>query len=129
MVLGGRYELVRRIAVGGMGEVWLGRDQVLGRDVAIKILKDELVGSTEFLEHFRAEARHTASLSHPGIAAVFDYREELIDGRCTAYLVMELVDGEPLSDKLEREGALAVPLALSIVAQCADALHAAHRVG
>ena len=75
-LLGGRYSLAKRIAIGGMGEVWAATDTVLGRQVAVKILRDDLVDSPVFLERFRAEARHTAALAHPGIASVFDYGED-----------------------------------------------------
>ncbi|MFC2402476.1 MAG: tRNA (adenosine(37)-N6)-threonylcarbamoyltransferase complex transferase subunit TsaD [Limosilactobacillus fermentum] len=87
ITLGGRYTLTERIAIGGMGEVWKARDKVLGRIVAVKILKEEYTGDPGFLERFRAEARNTALLNHPGVANVFDYGEE--DN--SAYLVMELV--------------------------------------
>ena len=70
---GGRYELNSRIAIGGMGEVWEATDHVIGRTVAIKILKDEYMGDPGFLERFRAEARHAALVNHEGIASVFDY--------------------------------------------------------
>jgi serine/threonine protein kinase len=66
-VLGGRYSLTSRIAVGGMGQVWSATDTVLGRQVAVKILRDDLADSATVLERFRAEARHTAMLHHPGI--------------------------------------------------------------
>ena len=66
-VLGNRYALTKRIAIGGMGQVWAATDTVLGRQIAVKILRDDLVDSPVFLERFRAEARHTASLAHPGI--------------------------------------------------------------
>ena len=72
----GRYELSSRIAVGGMGEVWKATDALIGRTVAIKILKDEYMGDPGFLERFRAEARHAALVNHEGIANVFDYGEE-----------------------------------------------------
>ena len=85
-VLGGRYALTDRIAIGGMGEVWKAKDRVLGRIVAVKILKEEYNGDPNFLQRFRAEARHTALLNHPGVANVFDYGEE--EG--SAFLVMEL---------------------------------------
>ena len=124
-VLGSRYRLVSQIAAGGMGDVWRATDEVLGREIAVKVLKRELSGERGFLERFRREARQTAALSHPGIAAVFDYGEE--DGN--AYLVMELVPGEPLSDLLARDGALPVPVAISLVVQTADALAVAHRAG
>ncbi|GAB3610212.1 hypothetical protein GCM10027414_23380 [Humibacter ginsengiterrae] len=125
LTFGGRYELQSRIAVGGMGEVWQATDLVIGRQVAIKILKDEYLGDPTFLERFRSEARHAALVNHEGIANVFDYGEE--DG--SAYLVMELVPGEALSSILEREHTLSTDKVLDIVAQTAAALHAAHAAG
>jgi serine/threonine protein kinase len=124
-VYGSRYELVSRIAIGGMGEVWQASDTVIGRTVAIKILKDEYLGDPGFRERFRAEARHAALVNHDGIANVFDYGEE--DGK--AYLVMELVPGEALSTILERERVLPPEKVLSIVSQTALALHQAHQAG
>jgi serine/threonine-protein kinase len=108
-----------------MGEVWEATDLVIGRTVAIKILKDEYLGDPGFLERFRAEARHAALVNHEGIANVFDYGEE--EG--SAYLVMELVPGEALSTILERERVLSTDRVLDIVAQTASALHAAHSAG
>ena len=125
LTFGGRYELQSRIAIGGMGEVWQATDLVIGRQVAIKILKDEYLGDPGFLERFRAEARHAALVNHEGIANVFDYGEE--DG--SAYLVMELVPGEALSTILEREHVLSTDKVLDIVAQTASALQAAHAAG
>jgi serine/threonine-protein kinase len=125
LTFGGRYELQSRIAIGGMGEVWKAVDLVIGRTVAIKILKDEYLGDPGFLERFRAEARHAALVNHEGIANVFDYGEE--DG--SAFLVMELVPGEALSTILEREHVLPTDKVLDIVAQTAAALHAAHAAG
>jgi serine/threonine protein kinase len=125
LTFGGRYELQSRIAIGGMGEVWKATDNVIGRTVAIKILKDEYLGDPGFLERFRAEARHAALVNHEGIANVFDYGEE--DG--SAFLVMELVPGEALSTILEREHVLSTDKVLDIVAQTAAALHAAHAAG
>jgi serine/threonine-protein kinase len=122
---GGRYELASRIAIGGMGEVWEATDHVIGRTVAIKILKDEYMGDPGFLERFRAEARHAALVNHEGIASVFDYGEE----NGSAFLVMELVPGEALSTVLEREGSLSTDKTLDIVAQTASALQAAHAAG
>nr|WP_273544679.1 protein kinase [Arthrobacter jiangjiafuii] len=114
-----------RIAIGGMGEVWKARDLVLGRIVAIKILKEEYTGDPGFLNRFRAEARHTALLNHEGIANVFDYGEE--EG--SAYLVMELVPGLPLSSIIERDKSLTPDRTLSIIGQTATALAAAHKQG
>ena len=125
VTFGGRYELDSRIAVGGMGEVWEATDHVIGRTVAIKILKDEYMGDPGFLERFRAEARHAALVNHEGIASVFDYGEE----NGSAFLVMELVPGEALSTILERDGALSADRTLDIVAQTAAALQSAHAAG
>ncbi|MFZ3452126.1 protein kinase domain-containing protein [Arthrobacter sp. 7Tela_A1] len=125
ITLGGRFQLTDRIAIGGMGEVWKARDLVLGRIVAIKILKEEYTGDPGFLNRFRAEARHTALLNHEGIANVFDYGEE--EG--SAYLVMELVPGQPLSTIIEREKVLSPDRTLSIIGQTATALAVAHRQG
>jgi serine/threonine protein kinase len=124
-VFGSRYELVSRIAIGGMGEVWKANDSVIGRLVAIKILKEEYLGDPGFRERFRTEAKNAALVNHEGIANVFDYGEE--EG--SAYLVMELVPGEALSTVLEREKILPASRVLSIVAQTAAALHQAHLAG
>ncbi|BDZ48706.1 hypothetical protein GCM10025867_09470 [Frondihabitans sucicola] len=125
LTFGGRYELSSRVAIGGMGEVWQATDLVIGRTVAIKILKDEYLGDPGFLERFRAEARHAALVNHEGIANVFDYGEE--EG--SAYLVMELVPGEAMSTVLERDRVLPTDKVLDIVAQTASALQAAHAAG
>lgn len=125
VALGGRYRLARRIAVGGMGEVWEAQDEALGRPVAVKVLREEFAGDRGFLERFRTEARNSAALSHGNIAALYDYGEQ--DG--SAYLVQELVVGEPLSDLLEREPVLEPRRLLPILAQTARALHAAHEAG
>jgi serine/threonine-protein kinase len=124
-ILGDRYRLVRQIAVGGMGEVWVAHDQSLARDVAIKVLREEYAGDPGFLSRFRTEARNSASLSHQNIAQLYDYGEQ--DG--SAFLVQELVVGEPMSDLLEREPVLPTQRLLPILAQTARALHAAHTAG
>jgi serine/threonine-protein kinase len=108
-----------------MGEVWKAKDLILGRIVAIKVLKEEYTGDPGFLQRFRAEARHTALLNHVGIANVFDYGEE--EG--SAYLVMELVPGQPLSSIIEHEQVLSPDRTLSIMAQTARALAVAHAQG
>ncbi|WP_083506680.1 protein kinase [Leucobacter sp. G161] len=125
ITFGGRYELSSRIAVGGMGEVWKASDSIIGRTVAIKILKDEYMGDPGFLERFRAEARHAALVNHEGIANVFDYGEE----QGSAYIVMELVPGEALSAIIDREGRLPANRVVGIVAQVATSLQAAHDAG
>ena len=105
VTLSGRYRLQRLIATGGMGQVWEAVDSRLGRRVAIKVLKAEFSSDPEFVERFRAEARTVAMLNHPGIASVYDYGETEMDGEGrTAYLVMELVNGEPLNSVLKRTG-------------------------
>ncbi|WP_236790283.1 serine/threonine-protein kinase [Amycolatopsis sp. GM8] len=124
-----RYRLVSRIAVGGMGEVWQASDTRLDRIVAVKVLKAELSGDAEFLHRFRTEARTTASLNHPGIAAVHDYGESATGDDSIAYLVMELVEGEPLAGILAREGRLAADRVLDILEQAGRALQAAHERG
>ena len=120
-----RDMLVERIAVGGMGEVWRARDQLLDRDVAVKVLKDEYAEDPTFLQRFRSEAKHTASLSHPGIANVFDYGEI----GSVAYLVMELVPGEPLSAVIARDAPLPAAEVMDMLGQAGLALQAAHDVG
>ncbi|MDR7301993.1 serine/threonine-protein kinase [Haloactinomyces albus] len=128
-LLAERYRLDQRIAVGGMGEVWQAVDVRLDRTVAVKVLKAELCGDAEFLHRFRTEARTTASLNHPGIAAVHDYGETAAtpDGpEDTAYLVMELVEGEPLAAILAREGRITSEHTLEMLEQAGNALQAAH---
>ncbi len=133
-VLAGRYRLDRRIAIGGMGEVWQAGDTRLGRQVAVKVLKPELSGDAEFRRRFHAEARMTASLNHPGIAAVHDYGEAASDpdhpgAYLVAYLVMELIAGDPLATILARQPRLALDRTLDILEQAGHALQAAHERG
>jgi serine/threonine protein kinase len=125
VVLGDRYVLTRRIAVGGMGEVWEATDQLLNRGVAVKILKEELRTASTFLARFRAEARHAGRLNHHGIATVYDYGET----PDLAFLVMELVRGRPLSELMSEQADLPTVTKLSILSQAADGLHAAHEAG
>lgn len=135
-LLGGRYRLSGRIAVGGMGEVWRGTDELLDRPVAVKLLSAAHATDEAFRARFRAEARYAASLSHPNIAQVFDYGETSSDEEAPAdlpsggaYLVMELVPGEPLSALIARQERLPAADTLRIVSQAADALAAAHEAG
>ena len=125
LTLGERYTLVRRIAMGGMGEVWVARDEKLAREIAVKVLREEYTGNEDFLRRLRTEARNSSALVHPNIAQMFDYGEE----RGAGYLVMELVLGEPLADLLEREPVLQPARLLPILAQTARGLHAAHLAG
>jgi serine/threonine-protein kinase len=130
VTLSGRYRLQRLIATGGMGQVWEAVDSRLGRRVAVKVLKQEFSSDPEFLERFRAEARTVAMLNHPGIAAVHDYGETDIDGEGrTAYLVMELINGEPLNSVIKRTGRLSLRHALDMLEQTGRALQVAHAAG
>ncbi|QLL07480.1 serine/threonine-protein kinase [Mycobacterium vicinigordonae] len=130
VTLSGRYRLQRLIATGGMGQVWEAVDSRLGRRVAVKVLKQEFSQDPEFIERFRAEARTTAMLNHPGIAQVHDYGESALDGEGrTAYLVMELVNGEPLNSVLKRTGRLSLRHALDMLEQTGRALQIAHAAG
>ncbi|HVC13880.1 MAG TPA: protein kinase [Acidimicrobiales bacterium] len=124
-VLGTRYRLDQRIAAGGMGDVWAARDELLGRRVALKLLHPNLAADEGFRRRFRAEAKAAARLSHPGVVAVYDYGED----PDAPYLAMELVDGEPLSSLLRRRGRLGTTETMSLVAQTAEALAAAHAEG
>ncbi|MEU2347702.1 protein kinase [Modestobacter sp. NPDC049651] len=128
-VLAGRYEVVAPIATGGMGEVWQARDRTLGRIIALKVLRTEYAGDTSFLIRFRNEARHTAGLSHPNIASVYDYGESQLDGQRLAYLVMEYVEGKPLVSLLAEFGRLTSEQTLDVLAQAGDGLSAAHEAG
>ena len=130
VTLSGRYRLQRLIATGGMGQVWEAVDSRLGRRVAVKVLKAEFSSDPEFIERFRAEARTVAMLNHPGIAAVHDYGETDMDGEGrTAYLVMELINGEPLNSVIKRTGRLSLRHALDMLEQTGRALQVAHAAG
>jgi eukaryotic-like serine/threonine-protein kinase len=124
-MLGGRYRLDERIAGGGMGDVWRGTDEVLGRTVAIKILLPALLEEPGFAERFRGEARTMATINHPGVVDIYDYGNE----NGTAFLIMEYVEGDALSRTLGRVGRLTPGRTMALVAQAADALHAAHEKG
>ncbi|MBY0440634.1 MAG: serine/threonine protein kinase [Mycobacteriaceae bacterium] len=130
VTLSGRYRLQRLVATGGMGQVWEAVDNRLGRRVAVKVLKSEFSSDPEFIERFRSEARTTAMLNHPGIAAVHDYGETQMNGEGrTAYLVMELVNGEPLNSVLKRTGRLSLRHSLDMLEQTGRALQVAHDAG
>ncbi|WP_229072476.1 serine/threonine-protein kinase [Actinoplanes sp. DH11] len=124
-LLGDRYRLDDRIAAGGMGEVWRATDTVLGRPVAVKTLLAGYAGDAGFRTRFQHEARAMASLRHGGVVPVYDFGET-DDG---AYLVMARVDGQPLNQRITERGPLSPAETLSIVAQAARALAAAHESG
>jgi serine/threonine-protein kinase len=125
VLLGGRYRLDERIASGGMGDVWRGTDEVLGRTVAVKILLPALLEEHGFAERFRGEARTMATINHPGVVDIYDYGSD----QSVAYLVMEYVEGDALSRTLSRVGRLTPARTMALVAQAADALQAAHDKG
>ncbi|WP_017601464.1 serine/threonine-protein kinase [Nocardiopsis lucentensis] len=124
-VLSSRYRLEEQVGSGGMGTVWKATDTLLNRPVAVKLLHPSQMAEPTARQRFRTEGRITAGLSHPGIAQVYDYGEE--DGR--AFLIMELVVGEPLSQLLREQGRLSPDRTLDFVCQSAQALAAAHARG
>jgi eukaryotic-like serine/threonine-protein kinase len=126
VILAGRYRLDGRIAFGGVGEVWRAVDLVLGRPVAVKLLRAEYAQHQEVLIRFRAEAKHAGSVSHPGIAQVYDYGED--GAGDSPYLVMELVDGPSLAGVLAA-GPLNPADTMDVLAQAAAGLQAAHAAG
>ena len=127
---GRRYRLDSRIATGGMGEVWRATDTTLGRTVAVKLLKHEFADDAGFRTRFETEARNAAALHHPGVASVFDFGD-FVDDRSghRPYLVMEFVDGKPLSDLLRPGQPMPPEQARTLLAQVADAVAAAHAAG
>ncbi len=127
-----RYRLDGRIATGGMGEVWRGTDTVLGRRIAVKLLKTEYADDATFRSRFETEARHAAALHHPGIAGVYDVGESSPgDGSVhpRPFLVMELVDGQPLSALIAGGRDLDPAAVRDLLSQVGDALGAAHEAG
>src|SRR5688500_2693172 len=124
-VFGGRYELHRRIARGGMADVYLARDALLDRPVALKILFPEFSTDEAFVERFRREAQAAANLSHPNIVSVYDWGEE--DG--TYFIVMEYVEGRTLAQIVSDEGPLLPDRAADVAIDVAGALGFAHRNG
>jgi Tol biopolymer transport system component len=121
----GTYEVVAPIDAGGMGEVYQAHDSNLRRDVAIKVLPEAFAHDADRLSRFRREAQLLASLNHPNIATIHG----LEDSNGTSYLVMELVPGDTLAQRIKRDGAVPVEEALTIAKQIAEALEAAHEKG
>jgi eukaryotic-like serine/threonine-protein kinase len=118
----GSYEVVAQIGAGGMGEVYQAHDTKLGRNVAIKVLPEAFAHDPERLSRFQREAKMLASLNHPNIATIHGLEQS----GGTSYLVMELVSGETLQERVKRDGALPIEEALAIAKQMAEALEAAH---
>ncbi|GAA2538155.1 hypothetical protein GCM10010435_01690 [Winogradskya consettensis] len=129
-LLANRYRLVERLGAGGMSVVWRGFDEVLGRQVAVKVLPPSTSADPSFRRRLRAEAQAAARLSHPHITNVYDYGEATtVDGEPVPYVVMELVDGESLAAVLARSRRLPWPAAVRIAAEVSAALAAAHSRG
>jgi hypothetical protein len=125
-----RYQFDRWVAAGGMGEVWQATDTLLDREVAVKVLRPELAQDAILRARFAAEARHAGALQHPRVASVLDYGELAGQGRAPLpFLVMELVDGQPLSALLAAGQPLPPELAAELIAQAADGIEAAHGMG
>src|SRR5215510_6297191 len=124
-VLAGRYVLGEGLGTGGMATVWRATDQVLGREVAVKILSPQYAAQPGFAARFEREARHAAALSHPRLVTVFDCG---IDGG-TAFIVMELVAGRTLRQVLDMAGPLPPDDAVAIAAAVCEGLEAAHAIG
>ena len=125
-MLGGRYEIGGVLGYGGMAEVHRGRDLRLGRDVAIKMLRNDLARDETFLTRFRREAQNAASLNHPSIVAGYDTGEDTGNG-AVPYIVMEYVEGRTLKEVLVAEGRLAPRRACEMVSDVCAALDFSHR--
>ncbi|MDX1660007.1 MAG: protein kinase, partial [Nitriliruptorales bacterium] len=123
-VLAGRYRLLREIGRGGMAEVWAAEDEVLDREVAVKLLSRRFANDQHFIERFRDEARHAASLNHPNVVAVFDTG----DHGGLPFIVMELVQGRSLQEAIAA-GGLTEQRALEVCAEVCAALQFAHERG
>jgi serine/threonine protein kinase len=125
-VLGGRYTLLEVLGDGGMARVYRARDGVLGRDVALKVLRERYADDENFVERFRREATSAASLNHPGVVQVYDQgRSE--DG--AYYMAMEYVSGGTLKERIAQKGSLHPREAATIASRVAEALAEAHRGG
>src|SRR5438552_15591675 len=124
-VFGNRYQPERHLARGGMAEVYLARDALLDRPVALKVLFPELSADRNFVERFRREAQSAANLNHPNIVSVYDWGQE----QGTYFIVMEYIDGRSLADILRSEGPLHPQRAAEVASDIAAALGFAHRNG
>lgn len=117
-----RYEIIKSIGEGGMANVYLADDKILGRKVAIKVLRGDLENNDKFIRRFQREAKAVSDLSHPNIVEVYDVGEE--EGQ--HYIVMEYIDGRTLKQLIQKRGALTVPEVVDIMTQLTDGLAAAH---
>ncbi|HLQ59386.1 MAG TPA: serine/threonine-protein kinase, partial [Gemmatimonadales bacterium] len=125
-VVADRYHIVKKLGEGGMGQVYLGEHVKMGRRSAIKVMNPSMVHDPDAVARFNREASNASRITHPNVCAIYDFGETP-DG--LIYLAMEFIEGEPLTDLLEREGALPVPRATDIFLQTAEALQAAHDLG
>lgn len=128
-LIAGRFRLMRRIAAGGMGDVWRAEDIVLKRDVAVKLLHPNLSDNEKFQVRFESEARAIASIQSPNVAGLHDFGRE--DGRLgpRSYLVMELISGRPLSDLIDENGGIRPAETMRIIGEAAEGLAAVHAAG
>ncbi|HYT80667.1 MAG TPA: protein kinase, partial [Actinomycetota bacterium] len=124
-VLGGRYEIDSMLGRGGMAEVYLGTDRVLGRQIAVKVLGSQFSKDNSFVTRFRREAQSAAALNHPNVVSVFDTGSD--DG--THFIVMEYIKGKTLSQVIREDGPLMPERAVEITLAVAEALAFAHRHG
>lgn len=127
--IGGRYRLVEQLGTGGMSVVWRGYDEILGRQVAVKVLSPRLATDEVFRQRLRLEALAAAQLCHPNITSVFDFGESGLGGTVVPYVVMELNDGESVSRRLARSGPLPWQEAVTVTVEVASALATAHAGG
>src|SRR5437870_6096757 len=121
----GRYRILRKLGTGGMANVYLAEDEVLGRRVAIKILNDRHAGDDQFVERFRREAKNAASLSHPNIVSIYDRGE----AEGTYYIAMEYLDGRSLKELIVARGPAPIKIAIEHARQILGAIGLAHRHG
>ena len=126
MILADRYECIKRIGTGGMGDVYKAHDRRLDRIVAIKVLKSEYNEDDNFIRKFRRESLAAASISHPNIVSIYDVGMETIADEDVYYIVMEYIDGKTLKELIREEGVLSQNQALNYLIQIAEALKIAH---
>lgn len=126
MILADRYECIKRIGTGGMGDVYKAHDRRLDRIVAIKVLKSEYNEDDNFIRKFRRESLAAASISHPNIVSIYDVGMETVADQDVYYIVMEYIDGKTLKELIREEGVLSQNQALNYLIQIAEALKIAH---
>ncbi|UBI07032.1 Stk1 family PASTA domain-containing Ser/Thr kinase [Corynebacterium falsenii] len=127
--LGGRYRLGAKIGTGGMSDVYAAEDELLGRDVAVKMMRPDLARDTTFLERFRREAQNAAKLNHPAIVAVYDTGQTPDNEGAVPYIVMERVHGETLREIVQESGKMRLNDAANVMSQVCSALHFSHEAG